>query len=135
MNMEMNHPILFFDGVCNLCNTSIQRVIKADKKGVFRFASLQSETAKELLADSGLNPTELKSVILLHQDRFYTRSNAVLESVRLLGGAWSLLYIFIIVPPFIRNAIYDWIARNRYRWFGKKDACMIPSPELKSRFL
>lgn len=135
MNMKMNHPILFFDGVCNLCNTSIQRVIKADKKGVFRFASLQSETAKELLADSGLNPTELKSVILLHQDRFYTRSNAVLESARLLGGAWSLLYIFIIVPPFIRNAIYDWIARNRYRWFGKKDACMIPSPELKSRFL
>jgi predicted DCC family thiol-disulfide oxidoreductase YuxK len=133
--METNHPILFFDGVCNLCDASVQRVIKADKKGVFRFASLQSEAAQEMLADSDLNPTELKSVILLHQDRFYTRSNAVLESARLLGGGWSLLYVFKIIPPFLRNAAYVLIARNRYRWFGKKDACMIPTPDLKSRFL
>lgn len=133
--METNHPILFFDGVCNLCDASVQQVIKADKKGIFRFASLQSEAAQELLADSALDPAELKSVILLHEDQFYTRSNAVLESARLLGGGWSLLYIFKIIPPFVRNAVYDWIARNRYRWFGKKDACMIPTPDLKSRFL
>lgn len=133
--METNQPILFFDGVCNLCNASVQRVIKADQKGIFRFASLQSEAAQERLADSDLNPEELKSVILYHRDQFYTRSNAVLESARLLGGTWSLLYVFKIIPRFIRDAIYDWVARNRYRWFGKKDACMLPTPELKNRFL
>lgn len=133
--MEANHPILFFDGVCNLCNASVQRVIKADKKEVFRFASLQSEAAQELLADTGLNPQELKSVILYHQDKFYTRSDAVLESARLLGGGWSLLYICKLIPPFIRDTIYDWVARHRYRWFGKQDACMLPTPDLKRRFL
>ncbi|HKK74639.1 MAG TPA: thiol-disulfide oxidoreductase DCC family protein [Saprospiraceae bacterium] len=133
--METNQPILFFDGVCNLCNASVQRVIKADQKGIFRFASLQSEAAQERLADSDLNPEELKSVILYHRDQFHTRSDAVLESARLLGGAWSLLYIFKIIPRFIRDGVYDWVARNRYRWFGKKDACMLPTPELKNRFL
>jgi predicted DCC family thiol-disulfide oxidoreductase YuxK len=133
--MKNTHPILLFDGVCNLCDASVQRVIKADRADLFRFASLQSEAAQELLRQSDLSEDHLKSVVLYHQDRFYTHSDAVLESARLLGGAWSLLYVFKIIPRFIRDGIYNWIARNRYRWFGKKDQCMIPTPELKSRFL
>lgn len=133
--MTNDRPILLFDGVCNLCDASVQEVIKADKKGIFLFASLQSEAAAQLLEGSDLDPAALKSVILYHKGRFYTTSNAILETTRLLGGAWSLLYIFKIVPRFIRDAVYFWIARNRYKWFGKKEECMIPTPELKERFL
>lgn len=133
--MAKANPILLFDGVCNLCDASVQRVIKADKKGIFRFASLQSEAAQGLLDGANLADHELKSVVLSHQDQFYTHSDAILEAARLLGGPWSLLYAFKIVPRFIRDGVYNWIARNRYKWFGKKDQCMIPTPELKSRFL
>jgi predicted DCC family thiol-disulfide oxidoreductase YuxK len=133
--MTNHHPILLFDGVCNLCDASVQQVIKADKKGIFRFASLQSEAAEALLKGSQLNPKELKSVILYHNGKFHTTSNAVLETTRLLGGAWSLMYVFKIVPRFIRDAVYGWVARNRYKWFGKKEECMIPTPDLKERFL
>ena len=129
------NPVLLFDGVCNLCNSSVQTVIKADKKGFFMFASLQSDAARDLLRQSNLSESHLDSVVLYYNERFYTHSDAVLEAARLLGGGWSLLYIFRIVPRFIRDAVYNWIARNRYRWFGKKDQCMIPTPDLKSRFL
>ncbi|GAB5551591.1 MAG: DUF393 domain-containing protein [Saprospiraceae bacterium] len=133
--MAQIHPVLLFDGVCNLCDASVQRVIKADQKGLFRFASLQSEAAQDILSGADLSDHQLKSVVLFHQGKLYTHSDAILETARLLGGTWTLAYIFKIIPRFIRDGIYNWIARNRYRWFGKKDQCMIPTPELKSRFL
>jgi predicted DCC family thiol-disulfide oxidoreductase YuxK len=129
------HPVLLFDGVCNLCNSSVQFIIERDPNARFRFASLQSEEGQALLSRFENCPADLSSVVLVQDEQLYARSEAALRVARQLGGGWSLLYAFIVVPRPIRDAVYDWIARNRYRWFGKKDACMIPSPDLKSRFL
>ncbi|KGE87210.1 MAG: thiol-disulfide oxidoreductase DCC family protein [Phaeodactylibacter xiamenensis] len=129
------HPVLLFDGVCNLCNGSVQFIIERDPDARFRFASLQSEEGQAVLSRFENRPSDLSSVVLIQDDQLYARSEAALRVARQLGGGWSLLYAFIVVPRPIRNAVYDWIARNRYRWFGKKDACMIPSPDLQSRFL
>ncbi len=128
-------PIILFDGVCNLCNNSVQFIINRDAKAKFKFASLQSQTGQELLKQFNQSGSELISVMLIRNDRLYSKSNAALEIARQLSGAWPALYIFKIIPSFLRDWIYDWIASNRYRWFGKKDECMIPTPELKSRFL
>ncbi len=132
---SLTHPTILFDGVCNLCNGSVQFVIRHDPGGKFRFAALQSEFGQEQLTKHGIDPSQLLSIVFLINGRMFDRSRAALEIARRLNGLWPLLYIFVIVPPFIRNAVYNWIARNRYRWFGKQDACMIPTPELKSRFL
>lgn len=129
------HPVLLFDGVCNLCNGSVQFIIERDPDARFRFASLQSEEGQVVLSRFENRPSDLSSVVLIQDDQLYARSEAALLVARQLGGGWSLLYAFIVVPRPIRDAVYDWIARNRYRWFGKKDACMIPSPDLQSRFL
>lgn len=129
------HPVLLFDGVCNLCNGSVQFIIERDPDARFRFASLQSEEGQVVLSRFENRPSDLSSVVLIQDDQLYARSEAALRVARQLGGGWSLLYAFIVVPRPIRDAVYDWIARNRYRWFGKKDACMIPSPDLQSRFL
>ena len=130
-----DHPIILFDGVCNLCNRAVQFVLKRDKLKRFRFASLQGEAGQRYLQQYNLPANDLNSFILIDGDRFYTKSSAALRMLRLLGGGWKLLYGFIIVPPFIRNGVYSLIAKNRYRWFGKRDTCWIPTPELKSRFL
>ena len=132
---ETYHPVILFDGVCNLCNSSVQFVIKHDTKKIFRFASLQSVAGEKLLTQYHLSKANYTSFILIVKGRAYTRSTAALKVAQKLSGAWKLLYVFIVIPPFIRNAVYDLIARNRYKWFGKKDSCMIPSPELKARFL
>jgi len=129
------HPILLFDGVCNLCNSSVQFILKRDKQQAFRFASLQSEEGQKVLEQFEDTPEDLSSVVLVEDGKLYARSTAALRATRWLSGAWPLLYGFIVLPRPLRDAVYDWIARNRYRWFGKKDQCMIPSPELKSRFL
>jgi len=126
-------PLLLFDGVCNLCNRSVQFVIRHDRKQVFRFAPLQGETARRILAPFGERPEG--SVILVHRGILYTRSAAVLETLRLLGGAWGSLYVAKVIPKYLRDKLYDWIASHRYRWFGKREACMVPTPELQSRFL
>jgi predicted DCC family thiol-disulfide oxidoreductase YuxK len=126
--------VILFDGVCNLCNQSVQFIIQKDPSGKFTFAALQSSFGKQLLENYQL-PPRTYSVILIKNSKVYQRSSAALEIAKQLTGLWPLLYGLIIVPPFIRNAVYDWIARNRYRWFGRKDECMIPTPELKSRFL
>ena len=130
-----NKSVILFDGVCNLCNRSVQFVIKHDPEGKFMFTSLQSESGQKLLKEYKLPANEFNSFILLENGRAYTRSTGALKVARRLKSGWKLLYGFIIVPRFIRDPVYNWIARNRYRWFGKTETCMIPSPELTNRFL
>jgi predicted DCC family thiol-disulfide oxidoreductase YuxK len=125
MEAKSDHIILF-DGVCNLCNGAVQYVIKRDRKGIFKFASLQSETGRAMLVQSGLPENQLKSFVYIHGNRFYTQSTAALKV--------ELLYGFIIIPRWIRDLVYDLVAKNRYRLLGRKDACMVPTPELKERF-
>jgi predicted DCC family thiol-disulfide oxidoreductase YuxK len=133
--VEANESIILFDGVCNLCNRSVQFIIRRDKKNRFRFAAIQGKTGQSLMQQFQLTQNEINSFLLIEGQKIYTRSTAALRVFRQLGGLWSILYVFIIVPPFIRDVIYNWVARNRYKWYGKRDACMIPSDELKSKFL
>ncbi|MGZ8536773.1 MAG: thiol-disulfide oxidoreductase DCC family protein [Flavisolibacter sp.] len=127
--------IILFDGVCNFCNGMVNFAIRHDKKKQLRFAPLQSEAGQKLLADYNLSQEIFESFILIENGKMYQKSTAALRVVRFFPWYWQELQILRIIPPFIRNAIYDFIARNRYKWFGKKDVCMIPSPELRSRFL
>ena len=131
----MDKPIVLFDGVCNLCNSAVQFIIRHDKKNIFMFTSLQSDTGQKLLAQYDLPLNELNSFILIENNKAYTRSSGALRVIKKLKGLWPLLYGFIIVPKFIRDGVYNWVGRNRYKWFGKQDACMIPTPGLKARFL
>lgn len=131
--MKSDSAIVLFDGVCNFCNSSINFIIKRDQKGYFKFAPLQSEIAQKLVGDKTKPMPE--SVILIENGRTYDRSSAALRIAKKLNGLWPLLYIFIIVPKPIRDAVYNLIGRNRYKWFGKTEACMIPTPEVRSRFL
>jgi len=133
--IPLDKPILLFDGVCNLCNGTVQTVINMDKNGQFRLASLQSETGQALLKKFNLPADELDTVVLVDEEKAYLRSDVPLEVLRQLGGGWQLFYIFKIIPHFLRDAIYNWVARNRYQWFGKEEACMIPTAEVKQRFL
>jgi predicted DCC family thiol-disulfide oxidoreductase YuxK len=130
-----SNPIILFDGVCNLCNASVQFIIRNDPKSTFRFASLQSDAGKAILNQFSVPPEKLYSVLVVYEGHLYDRSRAALEIARRLKGLWSLLYGFIIIPPFIRNFIYDWISRNRYRWFGVRQECMMPTPDMKARFI
>ncbi len=132
---SINKQVILFDGVCNLCNSSIQFIIKRDKKNKFLFASLQSKYAKENLPDGLTNESALQSIILKDGDHLKVRSTAALYIAKQLSGIWPLLFGFIVLPKFLRDGIYNLIARNRYKWFGKKDRCMIPAPELKSKFI
>ncbi|OCA87155.1 thiol-disulfide oxidoreductase DCC family protein [Pseudobacillus wudalianchiensis] len=128
------HPVVLFDGECNFCDSSVQFIIKNDPKGMFHFASLQSETGQELLKKHHV-PSDIDSMILIEGDKVYYKSAAALRICRHLKGAWKLLYAFIIVPRPIRNIAYDFIAKNRYKWFGKKESCMLPSPSVRARFI
>ncbi|GAB4236443.1 MAG: thiol-disulfide oxidoreductase DCC family protein [Ekhidna sp.] len=131
----LEYPVVFFDGVCNLCNGSVQFIIKRDRNKRFRFASLQSTFAQNTLPKTYTDTDNLQSFVLVKDGKILTRSTAALTIALHLKGLWPLLYGFIIIPPFIRNFVYSIIAKNRYRWFGKKDHCMIPSPETKDLFL
>ena len=131
----MQHPVLLFDGVCNLCSASVQWVLLRDKAGVFRFAALQSETGRELLQRFGLDTAAFDTVVLVDGNRVFTRSDAALEVLRRLGSAWAWLSIFRWAPRPIRDAVYNLVARNRYRWFGEKQECWLPRTEWKERFL
>ncbi len=126
--------IILFDGVCNLCSGSVQFVIKRDPFAYFNFASLQSDFGQQQLQKFNLDQNSFHSIILIRGDKVYQRSDAALEIVKKLKGAWPILYGFKILPHFLRDAVYNLISRNRYKLFGKKDACWIPTPELKSRF-
>lgn len=131
----MTSPVLLFDGVCNLCNASVQWVLLHDPTGVFRFAALQSETGQALLRQWNKSTDDFDTVVLVDGDRLLLQSDVPLEIVRRLGGWRQLLYVFKIIPRPLRNAIYRWVAQNRYRWFGRKESCMLPRPEWKDRFI
>lgn len=133
--LHPEHPVLLFDGVCNLCSGFVQFVIKIDPKGKFRFASLQSDLGQRVLKAAGLSTDALGTVVLVRRGQVFTHSDVALESARILGGGWSLFYVFKILPRFIRDGLYNWVARNRYRWFGQKESCWLPTPDLRRRFL
>ncbi|HAH54972.1 MAG TPA: thiol-disulfide oxidoreductase [Flavobacterium sp.] len=136
LNLPPNKKIILFDGVCNLCNSSVQFVIQHDKKDVFRFVALQSELGQEILKHIGVNPKNIDSIILYDPGvAYYYKSKAALEIAKNLGGFWHFGTIFRIIPTGISNQLYDYIAKNRYKWYGKKESCMIPTAELKSKFL
>nr|WP_315223301.1 thiol-disulfide oxidoreductase DCC family protein [uncultured Flavobacterium sp.] len=136
INFPQNKKIILFDGVCNLCNGAVQFIIKRDKKDVFRFVALQSELGIEICRYIGIDQQKIDSIVLYKPAvAYYYKSTAVLEIADELGGFYGLLAVFKIVPEKVRNYIYDYIAKNRYKWYGKKESCMIPTPELKAKFL
>jgi predicted DCC family thiol-disulfide oxidoreductase YuxK len=130
-------PIVFFDGVCDLCNGVVQFILDRDPHESFTFAPLQSEAAGRLLTARGitLDREALDSVILVEGDEVYLRSDAALRIARRLSAPWPAAFVFIVVPRFVRDAVYTWVARNRYRWFGRSEQCRVPNPELRARFL
>lgn len=135
MNEQEGHPIILFDGVCNLCEGSVRFIIQRDPDAVFRFAALQSKAGTRLLQAYHLDAAMLDSVVVIESGKLYTHSTAALRICRHLSGLWPLLYGFMIVPRVLRDGVYRWVARNRYRWFGKKEACLMPTPDIQARFL
>lgn len=127
--------ILLFDGVCYLCNSLVRFVIRRDKKALIRFASLQSESGKSILSDSGLTRDSIDTVVYKSGQIIFLKSSAVLNLFKDLGGGWMILYSLVIIPAFIRDFFYDMIAKSRYRIFGRRETCMIPSEEIESRFI
>jgi len=127
--------IILFDGVCNLCNSSVNFIIKHDKKSQFLFASLQSDAAKEILLQFQTKKITLDSIILIENNTVYEKSTAALKIAKQLNSSYKLLYGFILIPRFIRDWVYNYIAKNRYKWYGKKEKCMIASSEVINRFL
>lgn len=133
--MNQNETILLFDGVCNLCSGSVQFVLKRNEKANVKFASLQSEFGKKLIEQSDLPKDYFGSLVLFKNGKTLAKSDAALQLTKDLSGLWKLAVVFRIVPKFIRDAVYDWIARNRYKWFGKKEVCWVPNPKWQHRFL
>lgn len=130
-----NRHIILFDGVCNLCNGTVQFIIKRDKKGIFKFASLQSTIGQSLLKQFNLSTDTFHSFVYIKNNEYFTKSTAALSIAKELGGVWKLLYGFIIIPKFIRDSIYNLISKNRYKVFGKSETCMLPTTNIKERFL
>lgn len=130
-----NNWVVLFDGICNLCSDSVQLIIKNDPNEQFVFAQLQSNEAGSYINMKDSNLKNIDSILLVTPKKIYTKSSAALKIASKLKGLYPLLYIFFILPKFIRDPFYDFIAKNRYRWFGKKEACWIPTPELKKKFL
>jgi len=135
-DLPKNKKIILFDGVCNLCDGLVQFIIKHDKKDIFRFIALQSELGIEICNFIGVDRNKTDSIILYHPGvAYYYKSSAALEIADELGGIYSLMSIFKILPEKLRNYIYDYIAKNRYKWYGKKESCMIPTAAFKGKFL
>ncbi len=127
--------IILFDGFCNLCNRSVQFIIKHDRLEAFKFASLQSESGNALLRKHDLLSNNIDSIVFIRDNRFYLKSTAVLYILKDLRGGWRLLFGFIVIPRVIRDLFYDLIAKSRYKFFGKRDSCMVPDERIKDRFL
>ncbi|MEM7009481.1 MAG: thiol-disulfide oxidoreductase DCC family protein [Thermodesulfobacteriota bacterium] len=128
-------PVILFDGVCNLCTGSVNFIIQRDPKAVYRFASLQSETGKALMSEFNLANEDFDSLILFENGKSYIKSTAVIKISRHLSGLWPLFRLLIAIPKPIRDYFYDIVAKNRYKWFGKKQTCMVPSADIEMRFL
>ena len=135
MKTNLDKPIILFDGVCNLCNSSVQFIIKRDSKKIFLFSSLQSDAGQAILLQNNLKNLDFNTIVLLEDGIIYEKSSAILKIIRRLSGLYKFGYVFIIIPKFIRDFVYNIISKNRYKWFGKRDSCMIPTKELKLRFL
>jgi predicted DCC family thiol-disulfide oxidoreductase YuxK len=133
--MMTNHAIVLFDGVCNLCTWSVQFILQRDPRGYFKFSSMQSESGRKLMEDHGVPSENMDTFVLIDGGKCLTRSDAVIEVAKHLSGRWSLLRVLSAIPKPIRDWGYAIIANNRYRWFGKQNTCMLPSPEIKDRFL
>ncbi|WP_267643696.1 thiol-disulfide oxidoreductase DCC family protein [Haloarchaeobius amylolyticus] len=132
---DVEGPVLLFDGVCNLCNGVVQFVIPRDPDGTIRFAPLQSEAGSRLQERAGLPPDQLETVVLVEGDDYYTKSAAVIRVAEHLGGVYRVASLGRVVPRGVRDALYDFVAEHRYGWFGKKDQCMMPTPDIADRFL
>lgn len=130
-----SHKIILFDGVCNLCNSTVQKVIENDYKNQFKFASLQSEFGQEFLKKNDLSTEEFNSIILVDGERYFTKSDAALRIGRELKGIYKWSKLLFVFPKFIRDFVYDIISQNRYRWFGKQESCWLPTPDLQEKFL
>ena len=128
-------PILLFDGVCNLCHAAVRFVLRHDREAVFRFAPLDSEIGRRLMADRFPDGDPPDSVILIEDGQLHVRSEAALRIARRLGGPWSALWVLRLLPTWMRDRVYDAVARNRYRWFGRMDACPGPDARVRDRFL
>jgi predicted DCC family thiol-disulfide oxidoreductase YuxK len=136
IKLPENKKLILFDGVCNLCDASVQYIIKFDKNDVFRYTALQSEVGQEIINKFNIDTAKTDSILLYSKENGISyKSTAALKIASQLGFPRNVMAIFLIVPTFIRNWVYDYIAKNRYKWYGKKDECMIPTPELKSKFL
>ncbi|MEL6132333.1 MAG: thiol-disulfide oxidoreductase DCC family protein [Bacteroidota bacterium] len=133
--MKEEKPIVIFDGYCSLCNGTVDFIMRHDPKGQFLFSANQHEPGQQLLMAHGIDPENVTTVYLIENGQLYQRSTAALRIVRHLGLPFSLLYPFILIPPFIRDAVYKVIAKNRYNWFGKRDTCRLPTPDERARFL
>jgi predicted DCC family thiol-disulfide oxidoreductase YuxK len=131
----MSHPVIFFDGFCNLCNGAVQFIIAHDKRDVFRLTALQGDAATGLLSEKGNEAIGADSILLLENGKIYMRSTAALRIAKRLGGAWPVLYVFILIPPFIRDYFYDLVAKNRYKVWGKRESCMLPGPDTAKKFI
>jgi predicted DCC family thiol-disulfide oxidoreductase YuxK len=127
--------ILYFDGLCNLCEGTVQFLLKRNCKKNILFASLQSNAGQLMLKHFNLPQDELFSLIFIDDETVYIKSKGALRITKYLNGIWPMLYLLTVIPAFISDAVYNWIAKNRYKWFGKKTECLLPTPELKSRFL
>jgi len=135
-DLPQNKKIILFDGLCNLCNSSVQFLIKKDSKDIFRFVSLQSELGKELLSKLPIAIQKTDSIILFESEAvFYFKSQAVFQIIKTLGGLFNCLLIFKLLPYSMCDVVYDYIAKNRYQWFGKKEQCLVPNSEIQSKFL
>ena len=131
-----NKKLILFDGVCNLCNNAVLKIIRQDKNDIFLFTSIQSNVGKNIINELGIDISKIDSIVLyIPGGNYYIKSEAVFKIANEFKGAWKIIQIFRIFPDFLNNLFYDFVARNRYRWFGKKEECMIPSEKLNSKFL
>jgi len=136
IDLPKNKKLILFDGICNLCNDSVLKVIKYDRKNIFIFTALQSETGKKVIDHLKIDISKIDSIILFEPEvSFDIKSTAALKIMNDFGGFWKATQLFFIFPERIRNLVYDFIAKNRYKWFGKRESCMLPTPELKEKFL
>ena len=135
MNKQSTHSIILFDGVCNLCNGAVNFVIKRDPRNVFKFTPLQEKQGVLLLKKHAIDAKMLDSIVLIENGNVYIKSSAALRIAKKMSNLWPLFFALLIIPRFMRDGVYDFIAKNRYKWFGKKEQCMIPTPGLREKFL